>query len=286
MKSGSKEGPPGPGGRWRRLRDRAIFRLTGPDRVRYLNGQVSNEVSGPLDREAVAACLCSIKGKVEALVWIQAVGDALILDGEACQRDYLHSRLQRYLVSDDCEIEDVGEGMALYHHFREDATGVASRRIGASGRDLLLTTGDPVPFPAGDEIGDEEWLWLETRALIPRSGWEIDGETFPAELGLDTWAVDFHKGCYLGQEIVSRIRSVGRVKRALRLVEGDRPFARGEVFAADATGTEGVATRPALARDGRFAGLALWPIASGDARAGSLREAVENRGGESGATDR
>src|SRR5690606_28867098 len=92
-------------GRWRRLEDRAVFRLVGPDRIRYLNGQVSNDVS-KLDGGSIAACLCAIKGKVEALVWIHADGEALVLDGELRQREFLRTRLERYLIADDCELED------------------------------------------------------------------------------------------------------------------------------------------------------------------------------------
>jgi hypothetical protein len=99
--------PPLPSpGRWFPLVERAIFRLTGPDRVRYLNGQVTNDVAGPLDQKAIAACLCNIKGRVEALVHISADGDSLIVDGELAQREAIHARLERYLIADDCEIHD------------------------------------------------------------------------------------------------------------------------------------------------------------------------------------
>lgn len=231
-------------GRWRQLRDRALLRLTGPDRVRFLNGQVTNDVAGSLDQEAVAACLCSLKGKVEALVWIHAEGGSLLLDGEIEQRGFLHARLERYLIADDCEIEDVTDDLAIYHHFDKEAPGLACRRVGTLGKDLVLPRGEASPLGSGPEIDDEEWHLLETLALVPHSGLEIDGTSFPAELGLDAWAVDFHKGCYLGQEIVSRIRSVGRVKRSLALVESTAPVRRG-----DALG-DGFATRDSIRGEG------------------------------------
>lgn len=246
-------------GRWRSLGDRAVFRLTGPDRVRYLNGQVSNNVAGPLDREAAAACLCTIKGKVEALVWIEAAGDALFLDGEGAQRDFLLARLDRYLIADDCEIEDVSDEFVVHHHFIEGFGGVASRRIGVPGRDLLLPSGEDPGFPPEGKIREDEWRLLETLALVPRHGLEIDGTSFPAELGLDEWAVDFHKGCYLGQEIVSRIRSVGRVKRALGLAEASEPFLRG-ARCSDAPGKTASATRDSIPDgQGGHIALALFP---------------------------
>ena len=55
---------------WSILRDRSLLELKGPDAVRFLNGQVSNDVDRDLSSVVVPACLCSLKGKVEALVWI------------------------------------------------------------------------------------------------------------------------------------------------------------------------------------------------------------------------
>tara|TARA_R110000850_G_scaffold169388_32_gene294712 strand:- start:2589 stop:3419 length:831 start_codon:yes stop_codon:yes gene_type:complete len=207
--------------RWIQIESRAVFRLTGPDRIRFLNGQVSNDVSGILDKEAVAACLCTLKGKVEALVWISADGDSLVLDGELGQRQQIYDRLDRYLIADDCEIHDETGGRSLIHHFQSSGPGVRSRRTSQLGFDLWLPTGAQGPFTASRQISEVEFALAQMSALVPRAGYEITGEEFPAELGLDGWAVDFHKGCYLGQEIISRIHSVGRVKRQIRLLKAD-----------------------------------------------------------------
>lgn len=230
-------------GRWFPLADRAIFRLTGPDRVRYLNGQVTNDVAGPLDQEAIAACLCSIKGRIEALVHISADGDSLILDGELAQREIIHTRLERYLIADDCEIIDETERYRLVHHFIEGGPGVKSRRLIESGRDLLLERDAPVPFDPALRLDGAEVALHELLALVPRAGHEITGEEFPAELRLDETAVDFHKGCYLGQEIISRIESVGKVKRRLTLIETRAPVDRG-LPVTNFFEESGVATRP------------------------------------------
>lgn len=227
---------------WRALRDRAIFRITGPDRVRYLNGQVTNDVSGKLEEHAIAACLCTIKGKVEALVWISSDGDSLLLDGELIQREVLHARLERYLIADDCEITDVTDELVLVHHFFPEEPGVPSKRTQATGRDLFLSNREDTCFDSGAEITDEHWLLLQTIAEIPRSGDEITGAEFPAELGLDSIAVSFHKGCYLGQEIISRIESIGRVKRRLRQVETDKSFEKGSQIS-NSLGEAGKTTR-------------------------------------------
>ncbi|MCB1205517.1 MAG: hypothetical protein KDN18_14745 [Verrucomicrobiae bacterium] len=247
------------GGRWRDLGDRAIFRITGPDRVRYLNGQVTNQMDGPPERGVVPACLCTVKGKVEALVWVRADGESLILDGEGCQREALLARLERYLISDDCEVEDVSDHYRLLHHFIGDSGGgMVCRRARFLGRDLLLSRDEVFPFPDSEAISDQDWECEEVLARIPKSGFEFHGEEFPAELGLDEWAVDFHKGCYLGQEIVSRIRSVGKVKRSLRVVVAERSLSQGEEITLP-EGESGTVTRSSVCdSEGRHLSLAIF----------------------------
>ena len=252
--------PPPVTGRWFPLDDRAIFRLTGTDRVRYLNGQVTNDVAGPLDQKAIAACLCNIKGKVEALVHISADGDSLILDGELAQREAIHARLERYLIADDCEITDETDRFRLVHHFLEGGPGVRSSRLSEEGYDLILEREAAVPFEPRLRLDDAEVAHHELLALVPRAGHEITGEEFPAELRLDETAVDFHKGCYLGQEIISRIESVGKVKRRLTLIESQSPLDQG-VPVENILGESGVMTRPTRGMgENCHLGLAIFRI--------------------------
>jgi len=257
--------PPPVSGRWFPLDDRAIFRLTGTDRVRYLNGQVTNDVAGPLDQKAIAACLCNIKGRVEALVHISADGDSLLLDGELAQREAIHARLERYLIADDCEITDETDRFRLVHHFLEGGPGVRSSRLSEEGYDLLLEQEAAVPFDPALRLDDAEVAHHELLALVPRGGHEITGEEFPAELRLDETAVDFHKGCYLGQEIISRIESVGKVKRRLTLIETPAPIDQGlpvENFFEES----GVATRPTRPiGENSHLGLAIFRISTSGA---------------------
>jgi len=263
-------------GRWVALQDRAIFRISGPDRVRFLNGQVTNDVSGHLDRESVAACLCSIKGKVEALVWISAEEDFFLLDGELEQRDFLQSRLERYLIADDCEILDETDNLRLVHHFLPNAQGVVSLRLLSPGRDLFLGQGESVPFEPNLEIKKEEYEEWTTLSGIPRSGYEITGDEFPAELGLERRAVNFHKGCYLGQEIISRIQSVGKVKRRLRIIKTEEPVLRGEEVE-NILGEKGLVTRNSRATEDFFS-LSMCLFKLSDSLAGDPKnEPVPSR---------
>lgn len=244
-------------GRWIEVPDRCVFRLSGPDSVRFLNGQVSNNVAGPLHEKAIAACICSLKGKVESLVWISTVGEDLIIDGELKQRESLFNRLDRYLIADDCELFDETGEWRLIHDFRHQAEGVESRRLSLPGRDRWLRDENFID-PDNATISPDEWSLLQIRSGVPESGLEITGDEFPAELGLDGWAVDFHKGCYLGQEVISRIQSVGRVKRALRITIAKASRKRGTELR-NAYAESGKATRNFLPlEEKKFIGFGLF----------------------------
>ncbi|MDF1740428.1 MAG: hypothetical protein P1U86_14810 [Verrucomicrobiales bacterium] len=243
--------PPVKEGNWIPLTDRAVFRITGPDRVRYLNGQVSNNVSKNLEAESIAACVCTLKGKVEALVWISSDGESLIIDGELNQREQLFNRLDRYLIADDCELHDITGQLSLIHHFSASGPGVTSRRALTTGKDLWIKEGETPPFSEDKRITSEAFEHSQLLAKIPKAGFEITANEFPAELGLDRWAVDFHKGCYLGQEVISRIESVGRARRSLLLSTSTEPVQQDEAVTGQVgeTGVQAVTTRASVHTD-------------------------------------
>ena len=105
----------GPG--WTKVEDRAHLELEGPDAVRFLNGQVSNDISGDLDKRVVPACLCSLKGKVEFLVWVTRgfSEDSLLIETESEQSAAIFDRLDRYLIADDCQWNSASESIDLFH---------------------------------------------------------------------------------------------------------------------------------------------------------------------------
>ncbi|MCB1076450.1 MAG: folate-binding protein YgfZ [Verrucomicrobiae bacterium] len=227
------------------LSSRAKFRLTGADRERYLNGQVTNQVKLATPEKAIEACVCNVKGKLEGVVHItrSADGEAFWIDGPPELRDSLFARLGRYIIADDCELEDVTDDFGLVHALGEwpDLPGAvwkASNRWGMPGVDLWVER-DSLPkiLSAGAPMDAEALEDLRIRNGIPRWGAEWNADTLPAEVRLDERAVDFHKGCYVGQEVVSRLESVGRVNRLLVAIEaitdGGVATVGAEVFSAD-----------------------------------------------------
>lgn len=249
------------------LSHRAKFRLTGADRERYLNGQVTNQVARATPEAAIEACVCNVKGRLEGVVHLTRSSDgaAFWIDAPAELRDSLFARLGRYIIADDCELEDVTEERGLIHALggTPDLPGASWRRcdrFGVPGWDLWVDRNSVARVMAlGEELSERDREDLRIRHGVPAWGAELGHDTLPAEVGLDRRAVDFHKGCYVGQEIVSRVESVGRVNRVLVWLASDaEPAVAGAEVFPMATGGEpkaaGVVT--SVTSDGRLA-LAL-----------------------------
>ena len=207
---------------------RTKIKLTGADRVRYLNGQVSNDVRKLTPAASMHACLMTAKGKMCADLFITAAEDHLLVDAEPSLRESLAARLERYIISDDVTLEDVSDSLFLVHILEgAESPASQSRRYGRPGHDLWLPAGATNPLADSLPPIDEEMLEiLRIEAGVPRWGFELGEETIPVEAGLDRDAIDYHKGCYIGQEVISRIKSIGHVNKELRgfiLLDGPPP---------------------------------------------------------------
>jgi folate-binding protein YgfZ len=96
--------------------------------------------------------------------------------------------------------------------------GIANSRFGLRGFDFLLTQDEAKEAIAQfrnshETLAEADLENLRIERGIPRWGAELDENTLPPEAGLDRTHIDYHKGCYIGQEVISRIKSVGHVNR-------------------------------------------------------------------------
>jgi folate-binding protein YgfZ len=211
------------------LSDRIVLSLTGADRVRYLNGQVTINISRLPVGESQPACVLTPKGRLCGDLWIAAHDDALFIDAEPTLQETLPARLERYIIADDATVEEVTGRWKLVHLFGDpppDAASLPPRRT----RSARFRTPGWDFYIAAEAFEDAWQMLLSTRlpaldaALvesiriergIPRWGFELDEHTLPPEAGLDQTHIDYHKGCYVGQEVVSRLKSIGHVNRQL-----------------------------------------------------------------------
>jgi folate-binding protein YgfZ len=250
------------------LSDRVKLQLTGADRVRYLNGQVTANVSRLVPSEAMPACVTTAKGKLCADVWLHAAGDALFLDADATVRETLPARIERYIIADDVTLDDVTSELRLIHLLppASEPAGSAlrtdfgrfdhlrARRFGRDGMDFFLSADDAAELlgalASRHVMLDDSLLeTLRIEAGVPRWGRELGEDTLPPEAGLDRTHIDYHKGCYIGQEVISRLKSVGHVNRHLSgfVAEDREPLQAGwRLYAAgDETREVGVLTSAA-----------------------------------------
>jgi folate-binding protein YgfZ len=206
--------------------------FTGADRVRYLNGQVTSNVQKLASGQSQPACVTTAKGRLCAEIMIGSTASALFVDADASLLESLPPRLERYIIADDVLLEPAPAETRLFHF------------LGAK-PDWLNPppSGDLPPLSAAVRFGRPGWDWwtdaataaakwaeIESRVVVldealselirieggvPRWGHELTEDTLPPEAGLDRTHIDYHKGCYIGQEVISRIKSVGHVNRQL-----------------------------------------------------------------------
>ncbi len=198
------------------LSDRAIFRVTGNDAERYLNGQVSQDVKLASESAAVYSIVANFKGKLEGDFFVRRHQGDLLIDTCESQRESLFSRLDKYLIADDAEIVDVSDEYHFCHvigscEHEFSHPNWECNRYGEDGTDYLLPASENLPVA----IGHLEFEQLRISNKIPRWGNELDGNTLPPEAGLESRAISYTKGCYTGQEVISRMKSAGKTNRHL-----------------------------------------------------------------------
>jgi len=235
--------------------DRCLFAFKGPDAERYLNGQLTQDLRG-LSASALPSCVTDAKGRLQAFVHaFRGEDEAIWIEGPAAQEEELEARLTRYLIADDVEVENLSGRWRLVHLIDLDPAAALPRglirrcaRIGPEGSDLWLPAGET---PELAPISTAEAETRRISARIPAWGSELTPGMLPPEAGLDRSAISYHKGCYIGQEVLSRIKTAGRLNRRLAAFLVDPNAAAGDLL--------GGGDRPA----GQLTSVAPWPNEAG-----------------------
>jgi folate-binding protein YgfZ len=250
-----------------RLDQTGWIRVTGEDRVRWLNGMVTNAIQQLQDGEGNYNFLLNVQGRIQGDATIFAEPGALLMETATSQVPGLMALLDRFIIMDDVELADAtGSQSGLLIAGPKAASLLA--RIGLHVEDLGTLQERAMPWNAvqvsvfhadspliprfelwadanttskllealqdvGAVFCDARSLeWLRILEGIPLYGIDIRDRELPQETA-QTRALHFSKGCYLGQEIVERIHSRGNVHRtfsAFRL-DGELPVAGAPVEA-------------------------------------------------------
>ena len=269
------------------LAETGWIRVTGEDRVRWLNGMVTNSIQALGPGEGCFNFLLNAQGRIKGTATAFAAGDAILMETDRGQVDGMMAMLDRFIIMDDVELADAsGEragllvvGPAAEMLLRTEGLlpeGLVGGGIRAAD---TMWQGEPVRVQgmAGKVVPRYE-IWAATdvvermrAALIaggagagdatllevlrllegtPKFGVDLREKELPQETG-QTEALHFSKGCYLGQEIVERIRSRGAVHRTFAgfALEGEMPAAGAVLSAGGKTVGEltSVGVAPAVA---------------------------------------
>ena len=204
----------------------AKLRVTGADRFRFLNGQITNDLRKASETVAVEACVLNAKGKFNAHIFIAALGESFLIDAEPELRETLRARLERYVIADDVQTEDVTDEFSLFHVMTEQSPKVdygrivSARRFAGQGWDLWSDSvrHDAVRHELASGYGFVDSAAADVMRIeqgLPRWGRELTEEIIPIEANLEQRTVDYQKGCYIGQEVISRIKMSGQTNKRL-----------------------------------------------------------------------
>ena len=272
--------------------------VAGTDRVKFIHGQVTNDVQRLRTGEGCYAALVNAKGKMQSDLNIYRLADELLLDFEPGYSATVAQRLEKYVITEDVQLLDAAPHYGLLSvqgpRAAEDLTQLGlpwelpakpltfsahldptlgqlylMRRAGgllppsgafpvgeggdckspASGFDLFVPTAalgavfDKLVAAAksldGRACGWDAMEVARIEAGIPRFGQDIDETNLPPEAGIESRAISYSKGCYIGQEVIARIRTYGQVAKTLRGLrlptslatlpaKGDKLFADGK----------------------------------------------------------
>lgn len=231
----------------------AITALTGPDRVRYLNAIVSNNVQALPHGRGCLALLLSPQGRILAELEIYSLSDKLLVLSHVSVRERTHATMDKYIIMDDVHLEDVTDKMAsvalegpLSGAIVEQACGVAidtlpefaiadtsvvhtpchlirRSHFGLPGAEFVTrrdrvaslwkTLLGAISVHEGEPMGMGALNSLRLEAGIPWFPMDFNDTVIPHEAAIESTHISFSKGCYTGQEIVERVRSRGHVNR-------------------------------------------------------------------------
>lgn len=240
-----------------RIRQSAVADVMGEDRIAFLQGQLTQEMTGFRVGDARPVAGLTPKGKLLFVARAVALPDRVRLLAPAPLSATIVEHLRKYVLGSRVAIEDRSDDFVRIGLYGPEAVRLAL----PDGVDRLTGEGEfaaelVVPAARGDavgeileragseRVGDETAEVLRVEAGRPRFGVDMDSSNLPDEAGMAD-AISTSKGCYVGQEVVARLRTYGRVNRRLvgfRFPEGAVRAAtalrRTEEEAAEASRTE------------------------------------------------
>ncbi len=251
------------------LRDVSYFgkvRIAGRDRQRFLQGMVTNDIKALQPGQGTYALFLDIKGHIQGDMKFYAFPDHVLMVLQHYIREKIITGLDRYIISEDVKMTDGTVDWAMFQLFGAQAASFLGSKglenlpeelysfreavvAGVECSVIRLGAGYALLCPADSAVAVLDHLDVQPVGMrafdvfriesgMPLIGKDMDETNFPQEARLDA-ALNFNKGCYLGQETIARIDSQGHVNRHLmgiasgtglspgdRLYKGDREIGK------------------------------------------------------------
>ncbi|MBX9757281.1 MAG: folate-binding protein [Beijerinckiaceae bacterium] len=223
------------------LGSRAVLRVSGAEVRTWLQGLVTNDVETIPAGQARFAALLTPQGKIITDFFVVPDGDGLLIDCAADQAGALAKRLAMYKLRAQVSISDVSGSLCVAAGWDGEPPAASQARIFDDPRDARLGWRAIAPAQEMDHLGvpasESEWHAHRIACGVPQGGLDFAwGDTFPHEANMDLLhGVDFHKGCYVGQEVVSRVqhRGLARKRVAQVRIESGAPLPGAEITAGE-----------------------------------------------------
>ncbi len=223
-----------------------LLRVTGKDRLSFLNGLLTNEILKMNNGTGVRSALLNTKARVLADLYLYAREDDVVIDAGDVPGTVVNGILQRFIITEDVQVEDITSefvhltlqgqqaaenagamfGVAFadmkpLQHKMLGPSMIANRdRTGQSGYDMIIPNDEAEGvwqsflLKGVTPVGLDSLEILRLEAGYPRYGVDVDENIIILEAGYKD-AISFNKGCYLGQEVVARATHIGRVNKNL-----------------------------------------------------------------------
>lgn len=272
-------------------RERAFFpwspaawlKISGDDAFTFLQGQFTNDLRQLGAKSASYGLWLNHKGRVLADSFVLKAGTAEYWVGSYfCPTQLIKERLEAFIIADDVTVEDVTAewmGVTIFERAEESGSDVLDDGVFRFDGRRSLQPHTELVFPATMQLAaairakgyeDLDHAGMERLRIsdaIPAVPMDLGPGELPNEGGLEDVAISYTKGCYLGQEVMARLKSMGQVRRRLLRVEGvgTAPALPVGVFQGERRIGE---LRTAIGVDGGFMGLALLNLLHLDRGAG------------------
>jgi folate-binding protein YgfZ len=213
--------------------------VSGPERSSWLEGLVTCQVGKLQPGQGTWGLALNRQGKIQSVLWVVAAPDQLWLALAPGTVESVEAELGRMLIMEDAELARPssprrwfalhGPGAPARAEALAQQFGGYSGNLDWSGLGGAALSIEEARVPEliaacqGELLSEQDWLQLRLERGLPELGADFDGRDRPHEAALERRAVNWTKGCYLGQEVVCMQDMRGKVKRSLRLLRIEAP---------------------------------------------------------------